>query len=94
MAADKRNQQQVDPFTEMMFGPPPRQENNARTAQPKPSQTGGSLEGLLGMFTKPDGTIDYEKVTESADQVMKIAEQLGPILQKAAPLVERLLKKK
>lgn len=80
MTNNKNDQQsRPDPFTQLMFGPPPPNKKNNKPVQ------GGQPDGILKLFTKPDGTLDL-------DEILKIAEQLAPLIQKAAPILAQLFK--
>lgn len=40
----------------------------------------------MGMFTKPDGTFDFQKAANSFDEIMKTANQVSPIMKQLGSL--------
>ncbi|OZM58249.1 hypothetical protein CIB95_01360 [Lottiidibacillus patelloidae] len=81
------NQQFEDPFSQLMFGgefPPPTQNQPQNMNQP------GSLQNSLQQQLQ---NVDIESLANNINNMMSLANELGPVVKQLSPLLE-LFKKK
>ncbi|MGV3488063.1 MAG: YppG family protein [Tuberibacillus sp.] len=86
--ADQNNNQQhmapVDPFSFLMWGPPPG--FNPYQAMPQPPQYQGQGPNNQSMPNFSNGGFDFNKLMDSADKMVKLINQTQPMLKQLGPL--------
>lgn len=75
----------IDPFTQMMFGPPtasppPQQQN-------QPANQGNNVSGMMPSFFDENGNMDFNKMMAGADQLYKVINKAGPMMKQISPLL-------
>ena len=77
----------VDPFTHLMWGPPPgapsfmpNQPTNTSPSQPNQGQ-GAAMPGFLDV----NGNFDFNKLLDGADKMFKLINQTQPLLKQLGP---------
>ncbi|MEC5424569.1 YppG family protein [Virgibacillus sp. C22-A2] len=55
--------------------------------QPQPQ----SRPGLLSQFQTPEGRLDFEKISATAQQMHGIYNQVSPLISKAGPFITRFI---
>lgn len=87
----QQNWMPFDPFTHLMWGPPPgvppfMPNQPTNTSPPQPNQGQGQGATMPG-FLDPNGNFDFNKLLDGADKMFKLINQTQPLLKQLSPFL-------
>ncbi|TCP29761.1 YppG-like protein [Scopulibacillus darangshiensis] len=81
MASSQSNEQneRLDPFTQLMFGP--------SMAPPSPQPQSQQPDNQEKQSSNKNNQFDLDKIMNGADQLFKVIDKTGPMLKQISPLL-------